>query len=177
MKSLNTYAIMNMLNKEQMTELFLDLKKELSKDPYDWFMLKVPRDLPHPFTDMDCSIEKPIELPCFEYCLNMDYWYVTFEDNTDDEQDDKSSYISDEFLHGNFKGDDNIPIGIIEYLYSPELLNFFRENNIQLLARQTTSPTREYSALIKTDPRPPLTPVDLTFESKMFLYTTENRDT
>jgi len=163
-KSLNTQVIMNMLNKEQMAELFLELKNELRKDSYNWFMLKIPHNLPHPYTNM-CWVEgEPITLPNF-----LHDWSILYDNDLDDSEENIILDMAYDLVR-EFGKSDNIPIGIIEYLYSPELLESFRKNNIILLARQTTSPTREHSAVYKIDPPPLLTPVDLTFESKMFFY-------
>ncbi len=149
----------------------------LNKDPYEAAMLKVPRNLSYVYTKMNVVGDKVI-LPSFEYCLNFCDWSVSFNERDEDEDpreqnDEETESEKIEPFVEMFQGQNNIPIGVLKYLYTPEILDHCRENNIKLMARQTASPTREYSVIVKSDPKPSLTPIDLTFQSKMFFYKIE----
>ena len=71
MLSLNIKSIINILNKEQMMELYFELKKELSKHSYDEYTLKISRNVPYCNEEQILNVvdkipEKTIKLE-FEY--------------------------------------------------------------------------------------------------------------
>ena len=119
-------------------------------------------------------------MPSFEYSVNIMCWMISCRYDASlidtEENDDHINYLENllKFLPPNV----NIPIQIIEILFDPQLLTWFQENNIKFVAKQTNEMNRSYSHYMRSKPKPILTTeVDLTFKSKMYLYTTENDDT
>jgi hypothetical protein len=118
-------------------------------------------------------------MPSFEYSVNIMCWMISSRYDVSlidtEENDDHINYLQNllKFLPPNV----NIPIQIIEILFDPQLLTWFQENNIKIVAKQTNEMNRSYSHYMRSKPKPILTEVDLTFKSKVYLYTTENDDT
>lgn len=179
MLSLNTKAIMSLLNQEQMIELYTELQKEIFKNPYQKSLIKISKG--HPYCDdeelMDVIDElqnNRIEIG-FEYALNLHYW--SFREKGLSGLVSEDFYNNADYILEDFRSDDNIPVEIVKYIYSPKILEEFIKRGIEILAMQTQSPKREYSAIYRNGDPPKLTPIDLTFQTQNFIYTTENRDT
>jgi hypothetical protein len=185
---------MNLLNKDQKIDLFLTLHKELTLDDYDALMLnllmaqkKTNQDYLFKLSDLTKEtlthiLEKgEYIMPSFEYSVNIMIWMISCPHDVSlidtEENDHHINYL--ENLLKTLPPYVNIPIQIIELLFDPQLLTWFQENNIKILARQTNERNRSYSRYIMWKSRllPIFTEVDLTFKSKEYLYTTENDNT
>ena len=169
---------MTLLNEDQMIELYRELQKKIFKNPYQKSLAKISNG--HPYCDDEELIDVIDQVPNnriqieFEYALNLHYW--CFKERGLSELVSEEFYYTIDPIVENFNSNDNIPVEIVKYIYSPQILQEFKQRGIEILAMQTTSAEREYSHLFRNI-CPELTPIDLTFQKQTFIYTTENTDT
>ena len=171
MLSLNTRAIMSLLSSEQMVELYHELQKEISKNSYDGAAIKIPQHMSY-FDSNTKLKDYPKQIVIgFEYIPDTNEWYLSnsmeiYYDDIDNNMDYVETVVE---LLSNFKRDDNIPIGIIKSIYSPKMINYFIKHDINIVSIQTKNAHNMYPYFMDDN----LTPIDLTFQSKMFIHTTD----
>ena len=162
-----------MLTKDQKDKLLLEMLKERdSDDIYRSALIKLTIELDPPVKvdffektygdDWIKDLQKNgYKFPWFEYAHRFDGWEI----NGDLDYFEHEIFI---LLKGTF---DNIPTDLILSLFSQEVLELFKDNNIDILAPQTTEMVRKWKYPMKL---PPLEKVIM--GSGKYIYTTDNTD-
>jgi hypothetical protein len=201
--SLNTLAIMNMLNKEQKLELLEEIAKvsdtksfyariasELLVSPYDEMMARIKAkslfikkyvdpDFDNYFPEIPVNQEIKgrsgiISVYCDQY---LDYDLdVTIDGIFDSHYQTYRKFSNFDF----FNIGENVPIGFLEILLGKKALSFIRENEYKIYAHQTKNKYGDGDAFGHGChgeyglKEEDRTVTDLSFESKMFIVVETN---